>query len=365
MVPSPNMAGPPEKLPRTEVIETALEAVYSWNYEPELDQLRTLYANALEAQWIAVRDLDWESEVDQEAFARTFTMGGIPIQETAFWWSLPAETRWQVASRSARVSLSNFLHGEQGALFVASQLVNAVPHMDGKLYAATQTVDEARHVEVFSAYLRRIGGIEPVAPLLKKLLDDLAAAPSWMTKAVGMNIVLEGLALYTFRVMRNTTQEPLLKTLLTFVSRDEARHTGFGIKYLSHVVGTLERRVCDELEDFAFESARLILDARKGLTMRDTLLEIWREAGIDPDDVSEALSRERDTIRTSLEKTQSRGGPLGAFVLPTLASIGLLSDRIRAHFDDMYRHNSRSGRGLADRMQELPEDLEAWVMQGA
>ena len=139
-----------------ESVAAALTAIYNWNYEREIDELRTLYANALERQWIALRDLDWSRDIDREAFSRTFSVGGFPIEQTKFWQSLPLDTRWEVSRRTAAFMLSNFLHGEQGALMVAAQLVNAVPHMDGKFYAATQTLDEARHVEVFAAYIRKL-----------------------------------------------------------------------------------------------------------------------------------------------------------------------------------------------------------------
>ena len=93
-------------------VAAALTALYNWNYEPEIDELRTLYANALERQWIAMRDLDWETEIDRRAFSETFSMGGIPIQETDFWKSLSEDTRWQVSRDTATFMLSNFLHGE-------------------------------------------------------------------------------------------------------------------------------------------------------------------------------------------------------------------------------------------------------------
>ena len=122
-------------LPERQTLDTAevgaaLTAIYSWNYEPEIDQLRTLYANALDRQWIALRELDWEQGIDREALTRTFSMGGLPVAETKFWQALPFDTRWQVSRASAAFMLSNFLHGEQGALMVAAQLVSAVPHMD-------------------------------------------------------------------------------------------------------------------------------------------------------------------------------------------------------------------------------------------
>jgi len=352
----------PDRHPRTESTRAALVALYSWNYEPEIDSLRTLYANALERQWIALRDLDWQSDIDREAFTRTFSMGGIPISETGFWKGLPLETRWNVARTSAAFLLSNFLHGEQGALMVAAQLVNAVPHTDGKFYAATQTMDEARHVEVFAAYIKKLDEVCPIAPSLKKLLDGVLAAESWQHKAVGMQVVTEGLALYSFRDMRNATREPLLKDLLTYVSRDEARHTGYGIKYLNAVVPTLSDDVKASLEDFAFESARLLVDSRAGTSMRDSVLTIWKEAGIDPVAGMAELAKERDTIRKALERTGGRRGPVRGFVIPTLRAIGLFSPRIEGHFQDMFDANlgAMAGR-ISDDATDVPQDLEAWV----
>jgi rubrerythrin len=361
----------PAQLPQahpaqTDGVRAAMEAIYNWNYESEIDQLRTLYANALERQWIGLRDLDWGREIDREAFSRTFSMGGIPIHETDFWKGLPADVRWQISRSTATFLLSQFLHGEQGALMVAAQLVNAVPHMDGKFYASTQTMDEARHVEVFAAYIRKLGEVRPIAPGLKQLLDNVLATESWLQKAVGMQVVTEGLALFSFRDMRNTTEEPLLREMLTYVSRDEARHTGYGIKYLTAVVPTLGEAEKAEIEDFAFESARLLLDSRAGMALRQTALQLWADAGVDPAEAIGALVKERERIRESLGRTGGRFGPIRGFVIPTLRSIGLFSERIEGHFKEMFSANF--GEAMADFSrdpQDLPEDLEAWVNEGA
>ncbi|MDJ0788596.1 MAG: ferritin-like domain-containing protein [Myxococcota bacterium] len=360
--PSPAL---PETHPvQTDGVHAAMEAIYNWNYEPEIDQIRTLYANALDRQWIAMKDLPWDTEIDRDAFSRTFSLGGIPIQQTEFWQSLPKDTRWQVARSTATFMLSNFLHGEQGALMVAAQLVNAVPHMDGKFYASTQTMDEARHVEVFAEYIRKLGDVQPIAPGLKKLLDSVLSAEDWLLKAVGMQVVTEGLALYTFRDMRNTTEEPLLKKLLTYVSRDEARHTGYGIKYLNEVVPTLSEEKKAEIEDFAFESSRLLIDSRAGLALRDTALKLWADAGVDPGEAFQALLKERQKIQQVLEKTGGRTGPIRGFVIPTLDSIGLLSDRIRGHFQEMFDANFQGAVRHIPGAEDMPEDLEAWVNEG-
>jgi hypothetical protein len=357
----------PERHPvPVEGVHAALEALYSWNYESEIDQLRTLYANALERQWIGLRDLDWDAPFDRGAFSRSVSLGGFPIQRTEFWRTLPEATRWEISRRSAAWLLSNFLHGEQGALMVASQLVAAVPHMDGKFYAATQTLDEARHVEVFAAYVRKIDEVQPISPGLKQLLDSVLGTASWLEKAVGMQVVTEGLALYSFRDMRNAAEEPLLRKLLTYVSRDEARHTGYGVKYLSHVVPTLSDAERARLEDFAYESARLLIDSRAGTTLRESVLGVWRAAGVDPAEVLPRLIQERVAMRQELHRTGGRFGPVRGFVIPTLRSIGLFSERIQHHFEEIFTANFGPAMGdLSADPTELPEDLEAWVNEGA
>ncbi len=350
----------------TESVETALTAVYNWNYEPEIDQIRTLYANALERQWIAMRDLDWDRDVDREAFSSSFSIGGVPISETRFWADLEPEVRWNMARRSTALLLSNFLHGEQGALMVAGQLVSAVPHMDGKFYAATQTMDEARHVEAFAAYIRKLDEVYEIAPSLRKLLDAVLETGNWMFKAVGMQVVTEGLALYSFRDMRNTTREPLLKQLLTYVARDEARHTGYGVKYLSQVVPTLDEAQKAEIEDFAFETARLLVDSRAGVSMRDTVLETWKSVGVDPADAMAALARERETVNAAVARRGGRRGAVSGFVIPTLKGIGLYSERIHRHFMEMWTANlgEEGAKRIGGALPELPQDLEAWVNEG-
>ena len=357
----------PERHPQSiEGVKASMEALYNWNYGSEIDQVRTLYANALERQWIALRDLDWDAPFDRDAFSRSVSLGGFPIQQTNFWKSLSEEMRWEISRRSAAWLLSNFLHGEQGALMVASQLVAAVPHMDGKFYAATQTLDEARHVEVFAAYVNKIDEVQPISPGLKKLLDSVLATESWLEKAVGMQVVTEGLALYSFRDMRNAAEEPLLRKLLTYVSRDEARHTGYGVKYLSYVVPTLSDAERAQLEDFAYEAARLLIDSRSGTALRDSVLGIWRSAGIDPAEVLPKLIQERSTMREELARSGGRFGPVRGFVIPTLRSIGLFSPRIQKHFEEIFTANF--GPAMGDLSQDavaLPSDLEAWVNEGA
>jgi hypothetical protein len=352
-----------------EGVECALRAVYQWSYEPEIDELRTLYANALERQWIAGRDLDWDAEVDPAwALAQLEDPQQFPFFVLRAWQVIPLETRQRIAVRMNAFMLSQFLHGEQGALMVASQLVAAVPHMDAKFYASTQTVDEARHVEAFAAYVRKLDHVYPIDPVLRELLDVVLATDDWPKKAVGMQIVLEGLALASFRNMRRVTREPLLSALLRRVSHDEARHTGYGQKYLRHVIPTLAEAHRRELEDFAFEATRMMMDQRSGGFGRQ-MLAIFTDEGIDVLEGFREMQQRRDEVREMLVRARRDQGfdadPLRGFVLPTLAKIGLYHERVAPRYRELVERNMISGfEGTAfDGSFSLPEDLEGWVDQ--
>ena len=348
-------------------IDTAMQVIYQWNYEPEVEELRRLYGKATEAQWVAERDLDWDRPIDLARFASTPLGTSIPIEETSYWRGLSDEMRWELTRRTAAFRLSNFLHGEQGALMVAAQLVNAVPHTDAKFYAATQTMDEARHVEVFAKYIKKLDEVQPIAPPLKKVLDATLQTEDWLKKLVGMQIVVEGLALYSFRDMRNLTEEPLLKDLLTYVARDESRHHAYGVQYVERCIPCLSDAERIELEDFALEAARTLIDNRNQQTLATAVMKIWQEAGVDAVELFNCVARERDELTRHATKGR-RLGPVQGFVVPTLRRCGLLSERVATHFHEFLRENlggNLVGEDVEEflaHMPELPRDTAAWVL---
>jgi hypothetical protein len=348
-------------------LHTAMKVVYQWNYDPEVEELRRLYLKATEAQWVAERDIDWERPIDRQQFAATPLGTAIPIDRCSYWRSLPAATQWELTRRAAAFRLSNFLHGEQGALMVAAQLVNAVPHTDAKFYAATQTMDEARHVEVFAKYIKKLDEVRPIAPALKRVLDATLATDDWMKKLVGMQIVVEGLALYSFREMRNLTDEPLLKDLLTYVARDESRHHAYGVQYIARCVPCLDDAARTELEDFALEAARALIDRNSSQTFLTEVLKIWSEIGIDPAALLTSIQQEREELTRGVPKGR-RLGPIQGFVIPTLRRCGLLSERVAKHYHDFLRQNlggnlvGANVQEFLEHIPELPEDTAAWVL---
>ncbi len=347
-------------------IETAMQIIYQWNYDPEVDELRNLYVKATESQWIAERDLDWERPIDHAKFATTPLGSPLPIEQCSYWKSLTEEQLWEVTRRTASFRLSQFLHGEQGALMVAAQLVNAVPHTDAKFYAATQTMDEARHVEVFAKYIDKLDEIRPIAAPVKRVLDATLQTDDWMKKLVGMQIVVEGLALYAFREMRNLTEEPLLKELLTYVARDESRHHAYGVLYIERCVPCLGDNERVEIEDFALECARSLID-RNAQGFFTTLLQIWAEIGVDPSALFASLHDEREELMRDAPRGR-RLGPVQGFVIPTLRRCGLLSERVAAHYHGFLRDNFGArvaGENVEEFLQllpDLPSDTALWVM---
>ena len=203
-------------------------------------------------------------------FAVGMDLSGTPFAK----WT---DKEWvQLGKESQNWTLSQFMHGEQGALICTAKIVESVPWIDAKYYAATQVVDEARHVEVFAKYLdEKLSGHYPINAHLGLLLDDILADTRWDMTYLGMQIMVEGLALAAFGFMHQMTTEPLLKQLLRYVMADEARHVAFGVLSLKEYYEQLSAAEIRERQEFAFEAA---------VRMRDRFLqqEVWDRMGIDP-----------------------------------------------------------------------------------
>jgi hypothetical protein len=270
-------------------VRSTTDATFTWDYEQSRAPLVKLYEKAKTSQWNASTDLDWSIDVDIEKVVLAnmaqnnpdgaMFFGGVDLAGTQFAkWS---EKEWtQLAIEGNNWTMSQFLHGEQGALICTARIVETVPWIDAKYYAATQVMDEARHVEVFSRYLNeKLDGHYPINAHLRMLLDDIIGDPRWDMTYLGMQIMVEGLALAAFGFMHQMTTEPLLKKLLRYVMSDEARHVAFGVLSLKEYYQELSGPEIRERQEFAFEAA---------VRMRDRFLqqEVWDRMGVN---VKEAL----------------------------------------------------------------------------
>jgi hypothetical protein len=267
-------------------VRSNYDTIFTWNYEKgSRPKLNRLYEKAKTSMWNAQTDLPWDTVVDQEKLvAEQKLLMGPPlhtyadIKGTAFeHWG---DKEWdQLAIESQNWTLSQFMHGEQGALVCTAKVVESVPWIDAKYYGATQVMDEARHVEVFAKYLdEKLSGHYPINAHLKLLLDDIIADSRWDMTFLGMQIMVEGLALAAFGFMHALTTEPLLKQMLRYIMSDEARHVAFGVLALQDFYTELSGPEIRERQEFAFEAA---------VRMRDRFLqqEIWDRFGIPPKDV--------------------------------------------------------------------------------
>jgi hypothetical protein len=257
------------------------EAIFTWDYEKgERPALNRLYEKAKTSMWNGETDLPWDTEVDQEqvvannamasgGFDADIDVSGTPLEH----WD---ELKWlEFGVESQNWMLSQFMHGEQGALVCTAKIVETVPWIDAKYYASTQVMDEARHVEVFAKYLdTKLSGHYPINAHLKMLLDDIVEDSRWDMTYLGMQIMVEGLALAAFGFMHQMTTEPLLKQLLRYVMSDEARHVAFGVLSLKEYYTELSDAEMLERQEFAFEAA---------VRMRDRFLqqEVWERLGVD------------------------------------------------------------------------------------
>ena len=302
-----------------EIFNTPLVGHYNWDYTDADTRIKKLYELGKELNWNGSIDLDWsnslkkgEPPIKAELIAR---MEG-PLA------ALPEEERLEYMRHDQAWTLSQFLHGEQGAMLVASQLVSCAPTYQAKLYAASQTFDEARHVEVFARYIKEIHGIEyPINKNLKALIDKILSDERWDLKFIGMQIIIEGLALAAFQTTKETSNCPLLRQLVHYVIRDEARHVTFGVNYLQEFLETLSEQEVEDRAMFAYEAC-VVMRAR---IINTELPARW--FGMSEEEILEMVVND-DTQDMFNNMLFSR-------VMPNLKKIGLLTDKVMPLYEKL------------------------------
>ncbi|MCA9665216.1 MAG: ferritin-like domain-containing protein [Myxococcales bacterium] len=300
-------------------------AYFDFSYRSDFPEMRELYRRAKQQQWDAEEQLDWTTDVDP-------MNPEVPIIDPAFFDTDGLEERGIKLSVKERRAftysvvswmLSQFLHGEQGALYAAAQVTESIQWIDGKLYGATQVMDEGRHVETFHRYLEsKLNKLYVINDNLFVIIDGLISDPRWDMKFLGMQIMVEGLALGAFGTLYKLTSEPLLKDLLRLIIQDEARHVHYGVLALrDHICEHLSDRERREREDWAFEVALLM---RNRFLMHE-VYEEWFEGLMTRREWNELVGdtpgmREFRTVMFSR-------------LVPNLRFIGLLPERMIPHYE--------------------------------
>jgi hypothetical protein len=302
-----------------------LETLWDYDYEPTHDELSTLYETAKKNQWNGSTALDWTRPVGKDGPVLNVQLA---FAGTNFFTRLTPEQQREVEIKVSAWRLSQFLHGEQGALVVCGQLVNAIPELDAKLYASTQVVDEGRHVEVFEKYVKKLHKIYPVDPLLKALIDEILATNLWELKLLGMQMLIEGLAIAAFNLMRKQTGDPTLADLLDYVLQDEGRHVNFGYFALRRSIPEMEPAKREYLEDFTFRACD-VMYARDERTGFQSIKTVWNEMGWDGDKIW------RDTVANSQTTKTFNSFLFKDNLMPRLQRLNLISDRIAPRYQEL------------------------------
>ena len=299
------------------VIGQHSDVLFTWDYERSRTALVKLYEKAKTSQWNATTQLDWSTEVDVEQLAAQSSAGNGRFNKLRTEPDSPlrswGEKEWQQFSiEMQKFLLSQFLHGEQGALICTGLITATVPWIDAKYYAATQVMDEARHVEVFGRYIdEKLGGAYPINSNLRSLLDKIVEDNRWDVTYLGMQIMVEGLALAAFGFMHSLTTEPLLKELLRYVMSDEARHVAFGVLSLKEFYEGLDSHEIRERQEFAYAAA-------VQLKQRFMSPDVWERMGADPKEVVSFIERHKDGGQTVFQTM------LFSKIVPNCRKLGIL-----------------------------------------
>ena len=307
-----------------DLVQSSLETIWQYDYDPRIEALHDLYERAKLQQWNVSTDLDWDRERDPED--GSFRPDRLEFSRLPIWKRLDDKQRAALNREMSAFTISQAMHGEQGAMLLCGQLVDAVPDMEGKLYASTQVIDEARHVEVFHRYAKRLARIYPPTPGIKGVIDALLTADMWQKKCVGMQVIAESFALGAFRNMKVNAADPLLQDIVSLTAQDEARHVAFGVIYIGATVERMEPAAREELEDFTVTALEGMIGGGAGAA--GGLADVFQNAGVD---VADAF-RDLPTGRAAPPRAKGVIDPVRELMVPNLERAALISDRVRPRY---------------------------------
>jgi hypothetical protein len=328
------------------IIPSRFDSLVRWEYEDGRASLLNLYEKGKERQWNGTSRIDWSLDLDPEN-PQELPDEQIAIHGSDIWHRLTTRERAELRRHLQAQQLSQFMHGEQGALLCAAKIVQQVPDIDAKFYAATQVMDEARHVEVYARLLHQKFELAyPITPTLKTLLDQVLSDARWDLTYLGMQVLIEGLALAAFAAIRDHARNPLAAAVNAYVMEDEARHVAFGRIALRDYYPQLSDAERDEREEFAVEACYLMRD-------RFLSVEVWERLGLP---VDECVKLVHTSERMKLFRTR-----LFTRIVPTVKDIGLWGPRIRKAYADMgvMGYADVDAAGLLARDEQVAAEFDA------
>ena len=324
----------------------SFDTIFNWEYDNGRDRLLNLYSKGKQKQWDAEVRIDWSINVDPED-PLDVGDGYIPIHGSDMHAKMTKKEKGELRHHFEAWRFSNFMHGEQGALICAAKIVQTVPDLDSKFYAATQVIDEARHVEVYSRFLHeKLEMAYPINQSLQTLLKQTIQDSRWDFTYLGMQVLIEGLALASFGFIRDLAQNPLAAAINAYVMQDEARHVAFGRLALSDFYPQLTQAERDEREEFVVEACYLMRDRFRGE-------EVWERLGLP---VKECVG-----YMESYDYQVARSKRLFTRIVPIIREIGLWGPQVRKAYADMGILDLAEADAMAliENDERIAEDLDA------
>lgn len=321
------------------------DTTFTWDYDGRSDELLKLYAKGKQQQWDAESRIDWSLEVDPED-PMQMDDSVVPLFGTPLWDRLSPQKRVELRYHSQVFNLSQFLHGEQGALICAARIVQDVPAIESKFYAATQVMDEARHVEAFRRLLtEKFRFVYPISKPLQTLVEQALNDRRWDFTYLGMQVLIEGLALVAFQRIRDYSKNMLCRQVNAYVMQDEARHVAFGRLALRDYYPQLTDAERREREEFVAEGSIHLRD-------RFNSPEMWERLGFDFKDV-------RPLLEGSEGQTRFRKR-LFSRIVPIVKDIGLWGERVRRLYSDfgVIHYADKDPQEMLDHDAQVAEEFD-------
>jgi hypothetical protein len=298
----------------------ATEIQFNWEYDDGSAPLLELYEKGKQQQWDASERLDWSLQLDPEN-PMQLKDESISIYQTDYWQRMTDKEKAWLRRNLQANSISQFMHGEQGALIATAKIVATVPDVNAKFYAATQVMDEARHVEAYKRLLHEKFDLAyPITPSLKTLLEQTLTDRRWDMTYLGMQVLREGLALSAFQAIRDKSGNTLAGAVNAYVMQDEARHVSFGRLALREYYPQLSDAERDEREEFVVEALYFMRD-------RFNQSEVWERSGLPVEKLNE--------LHYQSKQMNSFRGRLFSRIVPTVKDIGLWGPRVQKAFTEM------------------------------
>ena len=298
----------------------ATEIQFNWEYDDGSDALLELYDKGKKQQWDASTRLDWSLELDPEN-PMQLKDEALSIYDTDYWRKMTDKEKGWLRQNLQANQISQFMHGEQGALIATAKIVGTVPDMNAKFYAATQVMDEARHVEAYKRLLHEKFDLAyPINPSLKTLLEQTLSDRRWDMTYLGMQVLIEGLALAAFQRIRDSAKNNLAASVNAYVMQDEARHVTFGRMALREYYPHLSDHERAEREEFTVEALYFMRD-------RFNQAEVWMRSGLPVDKLMEYAYHSG-----AMQQFRTR---LFTRIVPILKEIGLFGPKVQKALGDM------------------------------